>query len=273
METLLVEKKFKEIGARVKFGEPRQFQNNLSIDIRKDKEGEFFDIKLKKEIELMVLDVQKNDRHLLMMAVDNKQKSKFLCGHDERNWFTCAIPEKKPVSTVIGAKQALKPDTLVKFEKHEGIKTKDAHKRHRRLKTGKKIHRQGEFMFIPEPNFNPPNGSLTIIHKNEPMRRGSGNSHYAEELYRKGGNVVYISNFSDKTREGISKNQYQKLLTSNPETSKLRWRTMVANPIVYARGKITHKEHKTLDLGTMWHKVVLNTENEARASKDVKFLD
>lgn len=64
----------------------------------------------------MVMDVQKNDRHLLLMARDKDGSPlKFLCGHDERHWFTCAVPGGP--STVFQAKQALKPPEIVRAEK------------------------------------------------------------------------------------------------------------------------------------------------------------
>lgn len=73
----------------------------------------------------MIMDVQKQDRHLLLLVKDPDGHaitfsqasdprrisiSKFLCGHDERNWFTCAVPGK--ASTVFQAKQDLKPKDL-----------------------------------------------------------------------------------------------------------------------------------------------------------------
>lgn len=57
---------------------------------------------------MLVLDAQKDDRHLLLLVKDHTvtttrngfqasekliPKARFLCGHDERNWFTCAVPE------------------------------------------------------------------------------------------------------------------------------------------------------------------------------------
>ena len=60
-------------------------------------------------------------------------------GHDERNWFTCAVPGG--ASSVSQAKQALKPVILQEIESKEGLKASRAHKRHRRLNSGRKIHR------------------------------------------------------------------------------------------------------------------------------------
>ena len=280
MDTTVVEKKFDLMGARLKVSEPNRWSRRpFVIDIKKDRKGEFFDIEVKKDIEMMILDIQKQDRHLLLLVKEPNVNphlppinSKYLCGHDERNWFTCAIPNSIPVTSVSKAKQALKPKVLRDLEAREGLKTKLSHKRHRKLKSGRKIHRQGEFMFIPEPDFQPPTGSLVIIHRNEPMRRGAGNAHFAEYLYRMGGTKVYVRGSSDGM--GLTEDEYQRRIRENPSEAKWGgWRVMMRDPKVYTMGKITHKEHRTLDLGHVWHRVHLNTENEAIGFTSVAFLD
>lgn len=295
MSTTAVEKKFQALGARVKISEAQDTRWRINppfrIDIGRDREGEFFDIQVKEEVEMLVLDAQKDDRHLLLLVRDSSPKQerdrktgelkmvkpvdpskfRFLCGHDERNWFTCAVPGG--ASSVFQAKQALKPTILRDIEVKEGLKTSKAHKRHRKLKSGRKIHRQGEFMFIPDPNYQPPKGFTAIIHKHEPMSRGNtrvGNSHYAEYLYRHGGVAVWVSRVAPN---GFTETQYQDWLKNNPDQKYVSWDHRVRNPTVWAKGKITHREHKTLDLGDVWHRVVLNTETEAPGARQVAFLD
>jgi hypothetical protein len=289
MDTAVVQKKFSEMGARVKVSKPETRWNPnpqpFTIDIRRDEEGEFYDIRRKKEIEMMIMDVQKKDRHLLLLvknpngnstsfsqASDPRRASisKFLCGHDERNWFTCAVPGK--ASTVLQAKQDLKPKELQDIETREGLKTNRAHKRHRKLESGKKIHRQGEFMFIPEPDFQPPAGSLSVILRHEPMSRGRGNSHFAEQLYRAGGTTVYVSSYNRQSRTiGLTEKEFKALSLDDQKT--YRWTQRTRNATVWVKGKITHKEHRTLDLGTLWHRVVMNTENLAAGAQFVAFMD
>ena len=282
MDTAVVEKKFSQMGARVKFSEPTWGRPQpFRIDIGRDKEGSFFDIQVQKEVELMVLDVQKKDKHLLLLTKDHSAKTfrgfpaeptkgRFLCGFDERHWFTCAVPEG---STVLEAKQALKPQVLRQIEAQEGLKASRAHKRHRKLESGRKIHRQGEFMFIPEPDYQPPKGSLVIIHRHEPMSRGwrgAGNSHTAEYLYRSGGESVYVSRHAPN---GFTEKQYQDWVKTHPDERYVNWERRVRNPRVLVKGKITHKEHRTLDLGEVWHRVTLNTEDLAVGARNVAFFD
>ena len=272
MNTTTLEKKFESMGARLKVSEPARNQT-FTIDIRRDEEGPYFDIKAKDDVNMEVLDVQKGIRHLLLSTTEKNDrhgmdKAKFLCGFDERDWFTCAIP--KPVSSVFQAMQALKPEEVVDFEKSEGIRRKNMHKRHRRLNSGKKIHRQGEFMFVPAEGFEPPTDSLTVIHRNEPMMRG-GKPHRAEYLFRQGGQTVYVSNYSDKARNGLTQKEYEKL--PDDERIKHNWRRMTRDATVYVKGRITHSDHKTVDLKGLWHRATLNTENRAAAAKRVAFLD
>ena len=115
MDTNLLDIKFARIGARLKVADRPSRRNRttgvVSLDVQADRKGEFFEIVRQPwaEAEIAVLDVQPADRHLLLLVREGKEKSKFLCGHDERHWFVAGIPETAPVGTVRQAKEALKP--------------------------------------------------------------------------------------------------------------------------------------------------------------------
>jgi hypothetical protein len=47
---------------------------------------------------------------------------------------------------------------------------------------------------------------------------------------------------------------------------------MVRDPEVYAQGAVRHPDHATIRLHG-WHRVLMNTEREARAMRHVAFLD
>ncbi len=112
MSSEALERRFAAVGARLNVaagpwrGEPR-------IDIRRDARGEYFDVGFAgggQVVELEVVDVHPRDRHLLLLARVGGQKSKFLCGHDERHWFVAAVPEAaRGVSGVATAMVALQP--------------------------------------------------------------------------------------------------------------------------------------------------------------------
>src|SRR6185436_5266879 len=107
-----LETKFEKMGARVKVMSlpDRLFRGPVRIDVRRDKHGEYFDVRHRSDVRVDVIDVKPSDRHLLLMARDaDDVKSKFLCGHDERAWFVAAVPETAHAANVQAAKDALKP--------------------------------------------------------------------------------------------------------------------------------------------------------------------
>jgi len=267
MSTTLLEKKFSEMGARVKLRPIEQrtargLDGKVFLDVKRDSEGEYFDIQTSDLSDLSIVDVQKKDRHLLLMGRDeNKKPLKFLCGHDERHWFCAAVPGSP--NTVFQAKEKLKPAELRNLEAGN-IKSKNVHKRVRKLMDGRRVLRQGEFMFIPQPNFKiDEKNPLTIIHKNERLSQ-RGNPHIAQYLYRVGGTNVYVRGSQVLTLEAYNR------LSKN---DKIGWRSANQDAIPYVKGKVSHPEHTTIYLGDVWHKVVVNTESQAPGGKAVKFVD
>ena len=103
------------------------------------------------ERDLEVLDIQPGQRHLLLLVREpngsREEKHKFLCGHDERDWFAAAVPETSGVATVRTAMEALKPREVLAAQARKGLKA-----RHRNRRHNKAFIRQGEWFFIPEPD-------------------------------------------------------------------------------------------------------------------------
>ncbi len=260
----MFEKAFVKLGARVRIEESDRISAPITIDIQHDHRGEFYLLKrnANSPVDVTVLSVRPNDRHLLLMARVGNEKHKFLCGHDERHWFVAAIPESAPVSNVDQAKAALKPTAVREREARAAIREK--HKNRRRNAA---FVRQGEWFFVPKPELRVP--ELMIL-KNEPLVRSRmGKPHYAEECYRSDGKMVYVS---ARAPEGLTEAEYQKLLQDEPSASRFPWRTMMRNPRVFVRGRISHPDHATVVLMD-WHRVYMNTETEAKANAAVVFLD
>ena len=88
-------------------------------------------------------------------------------------------------------------------------------------------------------------------------------------LVRDGGIMVCVCR---QHPNGLKEDEYRKLLLANPAAGQWRWQTMVRDPVVYVRGKITHSDHATIRLDG-WHRVEMNTENRSRAMASVAFLD
>ena len=268
MDTNLLDIKFAHIGARLKIADrpSRRTRTSgpISLDVHIDRKGEFFEIVRRSgaEAEIAVLDVQPADRHLLLLVRQGKDKSKFLCGHDERHWFVAGIPESAPVGTVRQAKEALKPAEVQTAQARHRLKAKA---RSRRKNSA--YRRQGEWFFLPVADMAV---DEKFVLPNEPLSRGNGGKpHWAECCYRTGGEAVYVCS---RYPNGVTLLQYQKIVAGNSKAKGWGWRTMQRNPGVYVKGRIRHPDHATITLHG-WHRVVMNTENQSRAMRNVAFLD
>ncbi len=264
MDNGLLEKKFEEMGARLKFREVSGgWRRPSGIDIGNDRKGEFFDIRLLpgEHVEYEVVDLRADARHLLLLARRGEKKEKFLCGHDERHWFVCAVPGKA-VAGVSTAMRALQPP-LVRRAMHLNLR-RDKNRFRRRNEA---FVRQGEWFFVPQPEI-PLTQSAML--RNEPLRRGAGSKpHVCQYAFRVGGRTVMVC-FNRPA--GISMSDYETLLHENPKARKWGWQPMVRDPQLYVRGSVRHKDHRTVVLDG-WHRVVMNTEGEAPWVHNVVFLD
>ena len=268
MDTNLLDVKFARIGARLKIADrpARRIRTSgvISLDVQADSKGEFFEIVRRPgaEAEIAVLDVQPADRHLLLLVREGKDKSKFLCGHDERHWFVAGIPETAPVGTVRQAKEALKPAEVQIAQASKGLRAKACNRR----KNAAYI-RQGEWFFLPVADIAV---DEKLVLKNEPLSRGGGSKpHWVDFCYRTGGEAVYVCS---RHPNGVTEAQYKAILSGNPKARGWGWRTMRRNPRVYVKGRIRHADHATITLHG-WHRVSMNTEGQSKAMRNVAFLD
>ena len=250
MQREFVVRHFESIGARVRF-RPIEMRlvswqsirpDAFTIDIAKDRRGSYFDIAVAEsppEFEVLHKDVR--DRHLLLMTRDGHR---FLCGHDERDWFVAEVPAR--VSTVRAAKDALMPPTV-----------REAARRHAPAATARRKNalfvRQGEWFFVPTDREFP----ADLILRDEPLQRGPGSKpHVCEQLYRKGGETVYIVGRAVFTEE-----EYAARVAADKDGSfrNQRRELRVLNPEVYVRGAIRHPDHAAVHL-EKWHRVYINNE-------------
>jgi hypothetical protein len=260
MPTVVLERRFAEIGARVKV-EEGPWLGVPQLDVRSDRKGEYFDLRFvegEREVELEVVDADRADRHLLLLVRDGSEKIKFLCGHDERHWFVAAVPESaRGVTGVASAKAALQP-APVRLEAAR-LKRKQRFRRRNAAYV-----RQGEWFFVPTPWLKP---DPAFVLRNEPLSRGRGKPHIMELAYRAGGEVVYVNS---QHPQGITESRYLRL--SEKRRRNGGWTRMVRNPEVFAKGAVRHPDHATIVLRD-WHRVLMNTEHQAAAMQHVAFLD
>lgn len=279
MQTQILTRQFETIGARLKIEDiddiPVGFRRrrvpsatDFTIDIGNDRKGEYFSLMLgpraEPALELAATDIRPKERHLLLLAKrldlrGDQAKSKFLCGHDERHWFVAAVPDTPGIASVAQAMEALKPEAARRSQRVNGVKAKASN---HRANAG--FVRQGEWFFLPRPSFSPARAAMIL--RDEPIMRSGGKPHMIEELYREGGETVYVCS---RHPFGVSQKQYDQLLKTKRDAKAWDWRPMRRNPTVYARGKVRHPDHATVLL-PFWHIVVMSAE--MRAAR-VAFLD
>ena len=259
MSSEILERHFAAMGARLRIEGPGGGMPRL--DVGSDLRGEYFELRFpgdgpSRSVE--VIDVAPADRHLLLLVRGDEEKSKFLCGHDERHWFVAAVPEAaRGVTGVATAKDALQP-ALVR-EAVERARPKDRFRRRNAA-----YLRQGEWFFVPAEDVDPPAG---LVLRNEPLRRGMGKTHWLELAFRRGGELVYVNH---EHPAGIDAQKFARL--SERDRRDGGWTPMRRDPELYARGTVRHSDHATLVLPG-WHRVLMNTERGARAMRHVAFLD
>jgi len=271
IDAKLLETKFAKIGARIRVPHAERATSRrvpaggrVRLDVKSDARGEYFEVASRTETpaDVEVLDVQPGQRHLLLLVRDQGEKSKFLCGHDERHWFVAAVPEKAPVGTVRSAMEALKPREVQVAQERVGLGSKA---RSRRKNAA--YRRQGEWFFVPAPELRV---DPRLVLQNEPITRSNGSKpHRIEFCYRTGGQTVYVSRTHPA---GLNERSYRQLIDADPEASRWNWRVLRRDAAVYARGHVRHADHKTITL-VGWHRVYMNTESQAVAMRNVAFLD
>lgn len=267
MDIELIKRPFKKIGAeveRLELGEMK-WRGVSPANYRIDVKHGVFQIFALSEVEVSVVDVKAEQKHLLLNITDMnarhvKSKHKFLLGFDERDWFVAAVPEKFTwVKNVEEAKAALKPDEVVRAEKVLKKKSKNVRK-------NKAWIRQGEWFFIPAYELVVDKRS---IHRNEPISRGNGGKpHMVDEVYRELGEVVYVSK---EFPAGVSQDRFKEIVRIRPHM-RSKFRMMMRNSEVYAKGRVKHADHATIFLDG-WHKVMMNTESAASSMASLAFLD
>jgi hypothetical protein len=269
MDTSNLLREFARIGARVKFSDGlssrrRATSGVLTLDVQEDREGEFFEVATSPagDPEVAVLNVEPSDRHLLLLVREDGDKRKFLCGHDERHWFVAAIPESAPVGTVRQAKEALKPDDVIAAQGRAGLRAEVGNRRKNAA-----YRRQGEWFFLPIKDMHVDERRVL---RNEPLSRGNGSKpHWVDFCYRTGGESVYVCR---RHPSGVTEDEYRRILTANPRANSWGWQSMRRNMGVYVRGRVRHADHRTIVLHG-WHRVLMNTENQAQSMKNLAFLD
>jgi hypothetical protein len=276
MNAEYIQSKFAAMGARLKvrvlqpgwnrWSGPWGNATDYAVDIQRDRHGGFFELRvpvsLRDKLEPLVLQAEPEARHLLLLVrktAGKTQNDRFLCGHDEREWFVAAVPGG--ASSVRQAMAALQP-----AEVRDALARQRVSSGKRYARKNRAFRRQGEWFFVPEPDL-VVNDKLVL--RQEPLRRGSGKPHIVEQLHRSGGETVHVCS---RHPNGLTEVEYRALLQRQPQAARWGWRVMRRNAGVYARGTVRHADHAVITL-PFWHRVVMNTETQTRTMANVAFLD
>src|SRR5258707_1743348 len=220
-----IESKFAAMGARLQISEipsrallwsrRRMQSEDYAMDIGRDDLGQFFELRvparLRESLEVSVMQAEPKQRHLLLFvrkAGEKPQLDRFLCGHDEREWFVAAVPGG--ASSVRQAMDALQPKDV-----RDALARNHVSYRKRYSRKNRAFRRQGEWFFIPEPSV-VVNEKLVL--RNEPLRRGAGKPHFVEELFRSGCETVHVCR---QYSNGVTPGEYGSILRPSPRA--VRW--------------------------------------------------
>lgn len=264
-------RQFDRIGARaVPSYLPDRRSTAVRLDIKHDpKIGEYFDIAVGRQADLRVVDARQDLQHLLLLctpvgATARDTRLRFLCGHDERHWFVAGVPERPNLGSVRAAMEALKPEAVRLEQDRRHVPARE-----RLARRNAAYVRQGEWFFVPRPGRQFPESQIRC---NEPLSRGwsgADRAHWVEELCRIDGELVYVCN---EFPDGLTPDQHTELVRRDPVAALHQWRHMHRRARVFARRRVSHKDHDTIYLSG-WHEVFLNTESEAPGAQFVEFLD
>ena len=269
MDTNLLDIKFARIGARLKVADRPARRNRtsgvISLDVQADRKGEFFEIVRQPgaEAEVAVLDVQPADRHLLLLVREGEREEQVPLRPRRAALVRRRHPRDRPgrhrPPGQGGAEARRGPDR----PGPPGAPGRGPQPpQERRLPSAR-----ASGSSCPSPA-SPWTRSWSC--RNEPLRRGNGGKpHWAEFCYRTGGETVYVCS---RHPNGVTEAQYKGILAGNPKAKGWGWRAMRRNPGVYVRGRVRHADHATITLHG-WHRVLMNTEGQSRAMRNVAFLD
>jgi hypothetical protein len=265
MDVAHITRPFERMGARVELFDFLREPRRIAVNIVRDGKGQKFSISAGRDVRVIVPQVQPDRRHLLLVCKLEGPRAThaYLCGHDEREWFAAAVPNRQGVSDVRTAMEALMPPEVRHEAAVRGVAGRTVGSRRTAA-----YRRQGEWFFIPREDLQVP---AALVRRNEMLQRGNGTPHFAEFGYRVGGEPVYAH---QEYRHGlwVSAEEHARVLEQHPRFRRLSWRSARANMRLHVKGRIRHPDHATIDLWC-WHLVVVNTEHSAPGMAHLRFVD
>ena len=245
----------------------RRRAKDYAVDIQRDRDGQFFELRLpthlRDALDVSVMQNEPKQRHLLLLVRNTAGQEKldrFLCGHDEREWFVAAVPGG--ASSVRQAMDRLQPADVQSRLASERVPFKQRYTRKNRCVSspGRMVLRAGSSVCGERKTCSPQRAVAS--------RSGQAAPRGGTLPRRRRDGLCLLPSIPN----GVTERQYRRLLQSNPKAAGWRWRVMRRNMRVFARGTVRHSDHATITL-PFWHSVHLNTETQSGTMARVAFLD
>lgn len=164
-------------------------------------------------------------------------------------WSFFLVQLSSPVETIKEAYEQLKPPELRGLE---GVTDREVGRNHVYLlesyNKGAKFVRQGEFFFVPQPELTAADiatdGAIVPVTVRSGQLYGGGYSHTKE--LRTGARIMKHADLSALFGNGGNYHRARDVI-------------MTADHKIFARGQVYHRQHMSVPLGEMWHRVLMNT--------------
>ena len=226
MHTEVLERRFAAIGARLNVSRPTD--GRAAHRRSHGRAGRVLRRPLRRRRprgRVEVVDVGRTDRHLLLLVRDGEEKSKFLCGHDERHWFVAGDPRDRPRRQRCRDGEGSAAAAACTRRRSSGSGRRTAFRRRNAAYV-----RQGEWFFVPAPGLDaaePRSCCATSRCRAAAARRTCSSSRI-----RRGGETVWVNS---RHPSGISEPAYR-APDARSSGGSGGWNALVRDPELFAKG-------------------------------------
>jgi len=85
-----IHRQFRHIGARARLSHAAA-GNAVAVEVRRDRRGEYFDVRMPRAASAAVLNANKMRRHLLLLVSIDGRKSRFVFSRNRDQWFVAPV--------------------------------------------------------------------------------------------------------------------------------------------------------------------------------------
>jgi len=85
-----IHRQFRHIGARARLSHPSH-SDSVAVEVRRDRHGQYFDVRMPRTASAAVLTASKLRRHLLLLVSVEGRKSRFVFTRDRNEWLVSQV--------------------------------------------------------------------------------------------------------------------------------------------------------------------------------------